>query len=201
MNSTQMIFDRGGPEDTSVVGELRTHVFMNNMEATLVTLDAIRAEHPYGFDCRDSLDRTALEASCELQVSPEIMRVLLQPENRMYGGHPNDQYGYVDDETALFKCVMCDRKHKTLMHREEAVIKVKMLLECGANVSLSVHCDWIPLHKVGSMEMVKVLFKYGAEADINRMDWVGRTALMFSVQRGDIPISNFLLEHGADMSI
>ena len=149
MNSW-MISARGGPEDNSVLGALRTQVFMNDLEAMLVTLDAIRAEHPYGFDCRDSKHRTALHASCEPQVSPEIMHVLLQPENLMYGGHPNDRTLRL--ETALMTCVMCDRKHMARIQQQDTMAKARMLLERGADMSIgsqSIPYAHTALHSVG----------------------------------------------------
>ena len=194
-----MTHARGGPEDDSVLGALRTEVLMNHMDEMLVILESIRAEHPYyGFNCRDSQQRTALHASCEPQVSTKIMGILLQHENLMYGGYPNDQT--LEFKAALMMCVKCDTTYVTRVQRMDAVTKAKMLLESGASVSLAADFS-TPLRMVGSLEMVTLLFEYGAGADINRINFFGMSALMMSVEKCDVSVPEFLLQHGADMSI
>jgi hypothetical protein len=188
-----------GPEDDSHVGALRTQVLSNDMETMLVTLDTIRSEHPYGFDCRDSKNRTALHASCEPHVSPDIVLVLLQPENQTYGGRPNDQT--LKLETALISCVRCNSKYTSRMKAQDAVIKARMLLKFGANVSLTGYLGMSPLGHVGSVEMATVLLEHWNGADINSLDYAGRTVLSKSITAGDVALCELLVKHGADISI
>ena len=181
-----------GPEDNSVVGALRKQVLCNDVNAMLLTLNTLRDEHRHQFNCRDSKNRTALLASCERQVSPEIMRILLQPENQMYGGRPNDQASTM--ETALMECV-----------RKNAVNKAIMLLECGASVTLRGYLNLCPLEMAESIEMATVLFKYGAEASMDEIDFdgddtVGMTALSDCISDEDIPRAELFMQHGVDMS-
>ena len=59
---------------------------------------------------------------------------------------------------------------------------------------------WAAHHKDHS-ECVKELIEAGAGADVNAMDQLGLTALMFAVRQGRLRVTNLLIKAGADVNI
>jgi len=186
-----------GPEEDTLVGALRTQVLNDDQTKMFVVMNAIEDKHRYKFICRDTQHRTALHASSEPGVSPGLMRILLQPRNRYYGGDPNDQT--LNLETALISCVRSDNGEST--QRNDALKKARMLLETGAIVKIKGFLGMSPLIHVQSLEMAKLLIFHGADSVINDVDDFGRTALFYSIEKGELEISQFLVQHGADISI
>jgi ankyrin repeat protein len=184
------------------VDALIKEVLLNHIEDVVFVLNYIRAEHPHTFESRGHSNNTALLASTEPQVSPLIMRILLQPEYQIYVGYLGDQS--LSGETALHLCVMCDQEDNTITQREDAVRKARMLLQHGADVeSVSRHIDKTPLDLVGSVDMATVLFEYGAGPGINDISGLGDgdTVLNKSITDGNIELAALLLQRGADIDL
>jgi ankyrin repeat protein len=189
-----------GPEDPhGPVGALRKHVMDGDREALIALLNNLRDEYPTDFTRHDSKNRTALHAACGLNVNPVFTRILLNPENQMYGGYPNDGNCYL--ETALINCARCTQRGFDEMNRNDSVVKARMLLEHGASVLITGHDSLLPLYWAGSVEMATLLFLYGATHGINRQIRNIGTPLRKCVASGDVALCELLLQHGADIKI
>jgi hypothetical protein len=189
-------------ENISLVDVLITEVLNNSVEHVVFILNYIRAKHPHTFEGRNHNNKTAIMASTLPHVSPLIMRILLLPDNRIYVGHLDDQSPIRG--SALHSCVGYDQNNDDIKQRADAVHKAHMLLQAGAGVDfVFLLTDKTPLDSVASVDMARLLFEYGAGPGINEIHGFGSgdTVLMKSIRDGNIELTKFLLERGADIKL
>lgn len=79
------------------------------------------------------------------------------------------------------------------------VIEVEKLLMSGANVNARNHLGETPLIRAGSLNMIDLLLKHGA--DINAQDANGYSALHNAIHHVEVDTINKLLVNGADFNI
>lgn len=158
----------------------------------------ILVENGANINGKDILGKTALmyslakrinldKESNEVFLNEEIIKYLL---NNGANIEQKDDYGW----TALFY---------SIEYGVPSII-IKLLLDKGANLKNLSSINNTPLQiacKRRNLEIIKLLFDYGAKNSINYQDIAGKTALIIASIENKDDIVNFLLENDADPSI
>lgn len=85
--------------------------------------------------------------------------------------------------------------------KDNDIIRVKYLIDNGANINMMYRLDWTLLHYASvtnHFEIVQLLIEHGA--NINVKNYMGWTPLHFASKKGYFRIVKFLIENGANVS-